>query len=239
MRSFESLSPREVLALAIHVERANVGRFRAFAATFRGYDDAVADRFEELAVEEEKHEAMLRRRFKDRFDDEIPKLEEAEVAAVIESPDLDDAETFVFDSTSPRKVYELALEAEEGAYRFYQRAAEASSDTELAELYRELSSAEDDHVRWLRERLANRGARVMNDSHYNLEKETDYLYCPVCKTHIACRRVQSGGWEVECPGCSGECGFCKCYMQRFCFGSREQFPPFDPDEEMFGPRARK
>jgi len=33
-RPFESLSPEEVLALAVHVERANAGRFRAFADVF-------------------------------------------------------------------------------------------------------------------------------------------------------------------------------------------------------------
>jgi hypothetical protein len=60
---------------------------------------------------------------------------------------------------------------------------------------------------------------------------TDYLYCPVCRVHVACQRVPSGGWEVACPGCDGECALCHCYLKRFCFGSRELFPPFeDPDE---------
>jgi rubrerythrin len=241
MRSFNSLSPREVLALAIQVERHNVGKFRAFAAAFRGYQDAVADRFEELAAEEEGHEAMLRRRFEEQFGGDIPEIKEAQVREVIESPDLEDAETFVFDSTSPQRVYELALQAEESARRFYQRAEEAASSTELAELYRELSSAEDDHVRWLRARLASPGRRVVGQVKDGVpfEEETDYLYCPVCKIHVSCRRVESGGWEVECPGCAGECGLCKCYLQQFCFGSREQFPPFKPDDEWLRRRARK
>ena len=33
-RSFKSLPPDEVLALAVHVERANARRFRAFADVF-------------------------------------------------------------------------------------------------------------------------------------------------------------------------------------------------------------
>lgn len=58
----------------------------------------------------------------------------------------------------------------------------------------------------------------------------DYLYCPVCKVHVPARRVPSGGWEVACPGCDGECALCHCYLKRFCFGSRELFPPFEsPD----------
>jgi rubrerythrin len=237
MRTFESLSPQEVLALAIQVERANAGKFRAFAVVFRGYQDAVADRFEELAVEEEEHQAMLERRFDEQFGGAIPKVEETEVAGVIESPDLDDGETFVFDSMAPQHVYELALEAEEGARRFYQRAAEAASNTDLAELYRSLSSIEDTHVKWLRARLASPEQRIVSRGKDTLalEEATDYLFCPVCKIHVSCRRVESGGWEVDCPGCAGECGVCKCYLQRFCFGSREQFPPFDPDDMTLRP----
>jgi rubrerythrin len=247
MRSFKDLSPREVLALAIHVERANARKFRAFADAFRGHQDTVADRFDELAVEEENHEATLRRTFEEQFDADIPKVEEADVAEVIESPDLDDAETFIFDSMAPQRVYELALDAEEGARRFYQRAAEAASDQKLAELYRTLSDSEDDHVKWLRAKLANPPVvrlaspvrPVASPGNHALEEETDYLYCPVCKVHIPCHRVPSGGWEVECPGCAGECGFCDCYMQRFCFGSRDRFPPFDSDREPFRLRVRK
>ena len=37
----------------------------------------------------------------------------------------------------------------------------------------------------------------------------------------------SGGWEVDCPGCHGECLRCGCYLKRFCFGGRDQFPPFE------------
>lgn len=64
-----------------------------------------------------------------------------------------------------------------------------------------------------------------------LEDDTDYLFCPVCRTHVPCRRVPSGGWEVECAGCVGECAFCDCHLRRFCFGSREQFPPFTSGKE--------
>lgn len=59
----------------------------------------------------------------------------------------------------------------------------------------------------------------------SLKHDVDYLYCPVCKTHIACIRTDVG-WEVCCPGCIGECAMCKCYLSRFCFGRREEFPPF-------------
>jgi rubrerythrin len=153
MRAFESLTPREVLALAIHVERANTRRFQAFADVFRGYDGAVASRFEELAREEAEHEAILTRRFRQRFGDEIPAVEEAEVAGVIESADLDDAEHLIFGSLDPTRVYELALRAEQGARAFYQRAVAVAPDGSLADLYRELADAEEGHEAWIKERL--------------------------------------------------------------------------------------
>ncbi len=63
-----------------------------------------------------------------------------------------------------------------------------------------------------------------------LKSDTDYLFCPVCKAHVPCRRIPSGGWQVECPGCAGECASCACHLAKFCFGSREQFPPFEGTE---------
>ncbi len=59
----------------------------------------------------------------------------------------------------------------------------------------------------------------------DLQQDVDYLYCPICKEHVPCIRTDTGYWEVTCPGCSGECGLCRCYLSRFCFGRREEFPP--------------
>ncbi len=63
-----------------------------------------------------------------------------------------------------------------------------------------------------------------------LIRNQDYLWCPVCQIHVPCTRIPSGGWEVACPGCRGECMRCHCYLKRFCFGGRNEFPPFDPEE---------
>lgn len=228
-RPIESLSPQEVLALAIEVERANTLRFRAFANVFRGYDAAVADRFEELAREEEGHEALLIQRFREQFGDEIPRVEESDVEGVIESPDLDDSEALIFDSVPPEHVYHLALKAEQGARAFYRQAASATPDSGLASLFWALAGLEDEHVAWLEEKLKAPGQFILKPQQgpILMQAGIDYLFCPVCKIHVPCLRMDTGGWEVQCPGCVGECGLCKCYLQRFCFGSREQFPPFE------------
>lgn len=152
-RSFESLSATEVLGLAVGIERANAERLRAFAAVFRGYDATVASRFEELAGEEEEHEARLRAVLQRRAGGSPPSVEETDVEGVIESTDMDDAEHLIFDSLKPRRVYELALAAERGARDFYRRAAAASKDVELIALCRELADMERDHEAWLEGRL--------------------------------------------------------------------------------------
>lgn len=59
-----------------------------------------------------------------------------------------------------------------------------------------------------------------------LQADVDYLFCDVCGIHVPCQRLPSGGWEVRCPGCTGECLLCECHLKRFCLGSREEFPPF-------------
>lgn len=152
LRRFEELTPAEVCALAIRIERANVGRFQAFADIFRGYDQQVVQRFEGLALEEESHERRLLREFQRRFGDFIPPVEEADVGAVIESPDLDDAEHQIFDSLTPARVFELALRAELMARRFYLRAAAACQNPNLAQLYKDLAQMEGDHIAWIEQK---------------------------------------------------------------------------------------
>ncbi|MBW8000582.1 MAG: hypothetical protein FVQ80_00990 [Planctomycetes bacterium] len=71
------------------------------------------------------------------------------------------------------------------------------------------------------------GDALVND----LQENIDYLYCPVCKEHVPCIRTDTGYWEVTCPGCIGECSLCQCYLARFCFGRREEFPPLPPPQE--------
>jgi rubrerythrin len=156
-RTFESLSPLEVLALAVNVEQANARRFRAFADVFQGYDAAVAARFQELAVEEDEHESLLTAQFRKRFGEVIPVVDEVEVEGVIESVDVDDAEHLIFSSLEPTRVYELALRAERGAQEFYKRAMARTTDEALSTLYRELAEMEDDHAGWLEEKLRTLG----------------------------------------------------------------------------------
>ncbi|HLY72992.1 MAG TPA: ferritin family protein [Planctomycetota bacterium] len=152
-RTLDTLSPREVLALAIHVEQSNSRRFRAFAEVFQGYDPDVAKRFEELAAEEDHHEQLLDAQFRKKFGGTLPPLDQVDVSDVVEAVDLDDGEHLIFDTLKPRRVYELALKAERGAQEFYRKALAQAGDPTLAALYRELAEMETGHASFLEEKL--------------------------------------------------------------------------------------
>lgn len=153
-RRFQDLAPQEVLALAIHVERANGRRMATFADVFRGYEPEIAERFDELAEEEAAHERMLTERYRARFGDAVPTVDEDQIAEPIESIDLDDAEHLVFDSLEARQVFRLALDAEQYAHDFYEKAAASAADPELRALYAELAELETSHASWVEQMLA-------------------------------------------------------------------------------------
>ena len=69
----------------------------------------------------------------------------------------------------------------------------------------------------------------MSDELQRLDPGVDYLFCPECKEHVPCVRTDVG-WEVQCPRCIGECGYCGCPLREACIGvsqdtSRAQIPP--------------
>lgn len=51
-----------------------------------------------------------------------------------------------------------------------------------------------------------------------LQPGVDYLYCSTCGHHVACIRLQTGVWEVQCPRCVGDCGLCGCDRAGKCLG---------------------
>lgn len=153
VRRFEELSPQQVMALAIDIERGNARRFRTFAEVFEGYDQQVAERFVELAEEEDCHEQALLQTFRKQFGDAIPSVAEDDVDVVIEAFDLVDAEQQIFDAMQPMQVYELALRSEKLAHDFYDRAAVSCGAPQLVEMYRQLADMEDDHVSWFEDKI--------------------------------------------------------------------------------------
>ncbi|HJT24874.1 MAG TPA: ferritin family protein [bacterium] len=158
-RKINELSPKEILALAIHIEQANKNRLRNFAHAFSGYDQEVEGKFNELAEEEGFHEAWLQQKFEKMFKGPVPKVTEFDVEEVVEAVEWDDSEHQIFDSLKAENVYRLALDAENGARNFYQVAIKTVKEKSLVKLFKELAGMENDHVEWLKKRIGVTGKK--------------------------------------------------------------------------------
>ncbi len=142
------------LLRAIQIETRNAGIYDSLAQLFQGYDNSVEAIFRDMAAEERQHGVMLEERYRDRFGS-VP-ASNKEPKEVIEGPDLEDAEAFIFDSMTVEQALEMGVRAEESAREFYSVEALRTSEPQLQQIYRELSEFEQDHVRLLQEKLAER-----------------------------------------------------------------------------------
>lgn len=153
-----SLSPsnagQTTLLRAIQIEARNAGVYDSLSQLFQGYDDSVTAIFREMADEERQHGAELERRYRERFGPLPPLTKEPK--EVIEAPDLNDPEALVFDSMTVEQALAAGLRAEEDARDFYRREVARTADLELQKVYRELGEFEEDHVRLLNEKLAEK-----------------------------------------------------------------------------------
>ncbi len=145
---------RITLGHAIQIETRNEAVYTSLARLFEGYEDGVANIFQEMAAEERQHGHELEARYRERFGS--PPARGSEPAEVIEGPDLEDAEALIFDSMTIVQALEVGLHAEQAARQFYAREVGRVADPGLKALYRELAEFEEDHVRRLETKLAER-----------------------------------------------------------------------------------
>ena len=148
-RKINELTPKEVLALAIHLEQSNANRLRQFARSLDGHDETSARQFQELAEEEDHHEEWLTEKFKRRFTGPIPSIEELEVPELMDAVEWDASENKILEDLKGKNVFQLALDLENRATKFYQEAETVEADKFLALLFRQLADMEQEHVRWL------------------------------------------------------------------------------------------
>ena len=142
------------LLRAIQIEARNAGIYDSLSQLFQGYDNSVEAIFREMAAEERQHGAMLEERYRDRYG--LVPATNKEPREVIEGPDLEDAEAFIFDSMTVEQALESGLRAEESAREFYRLEASRTSEPQLQQMYQELAEFEETHARLLQEKLTER-----------------------------------------------------------------------------------
>jgi erythrin-vacuolar iron transport family protein len=140
MKSFDDLSEREILALAIASEEDDNRVYLTFAEDLHDRYPSTAKVFEEMALVESGHHQMLTDLYKERFGPNILPIRRGDVNFFIKRPPVWLTENLSLDTI--RREAELR-EAE--AYGFYQKAAKQTKDPGIRKLLSDLAETEQTH----------------------------------------------------------------------------------------------
>ncbi len=140
MRTFDSLSEREILALAIFLEEEDERVYDDFAEGLRENYPASAAVFEGMREEESGHRRRLMELFHQRFGDHIPLIRRQDVKGFVERKPVWLAQPLNLDHVRKQAAI---MEAE--VRQFYERAAARSRDLHVRKLLDDLAQEERSH----------------------------------------------------------------------------------------------
>jgi rubrerythrin len=150
---FRTLSLQDALDLAISIEEEAKERYDEFVRQVGGgrYDGDAADMFRIMAGYEARHEAQLSARRRDLFGTAPRRVTKEALDDVedVEAPDRGKPRVFM----SGRQAMEVALASEEKAFEFFDGAIRHVSDPSVRALFEELRSEEEQHIRFVKQRL--------------------------------------------------------------------------------------
>jgi rubrerythrin len=142
MRRFDSLTEREVLALAISLEEEDARIFGDIAAALQvSHPDAAAE-FHKIRAEEDGHRHRLLDIFKIRFGEHIPLIRRQDVAGFVQRQPVWPDQTVSLAEARERAAW---MEAE--AKRFYEAAARLATHAGTRQLLGDLAEEERKHER--------------------------------------------------------------------------------------------
>lgn len=142
MRRFDSLTEREVLALAISLEEEDARIYDDLAAGLQLANPEAAEEFRKMRAEEDGHRHRLLDTFKSRFGEHIPLIRRQDVAGFVARKPVwpDTAVTLA-------QARERAAWMEEEAKRFYEAAARRATHAGTRQLLGDLAEEERKHER--------------------------------------------------------------------------------------------
>ena len=141
MRSFNSLSEQEILALAISNEEDDSRIYESFADGLRASYPATADMFEQMRQQEVEHRNRLMGLYKQRFGDHIPLIRRADVRGFVRRRPI-----WLVRPLGLEKVRGFAAAMEAETQQFYQKAARRAADASTRQLLDNLADEERAHV---------------------------------------------------------------------------------------------
>src|ERR1700690_3181189 len=140
MKKFHELSEREVLALAIALEKEDERVYADFAEGLRQDYPASAAMFEGMREEESGHRRRLIELFQQKFGEHIPLIRRQDVRGFVERPAL-----WLIRPLRIEAVRKEASTMEVETRRFYEKAAARTQDASIRQLLDDLINEEREH----------------------------------------------------------------------------------------------
>jgi rubrerythrin len=137
---FRDLNEAQILALAITAEEEDARIYRDFAEALRANFAATADLFTKMALEEDSHRHRLIELYRKKFGEHIPLIRRQDVKGfVVRRP------SWITRTLRPERAREEAALMEIESRRFYEAAAQKTSDAGVRQLLDDLAQEEQRH----------------------------------------------------------------------------------------------
>jgi rubrerythrin len=137
---FRDLNEAQILALAITAEEEDARIYRDFAESLRRDFPATAELFTKMAGEEDGHRHRLIESYRQRFGEHIPLIRRQDVKGfVVRRP------SWFTQTLRPEHAREEAALMEIESRRFYEAAAQRTSDARIRQLLDDLAQEEQRH----------------------------------------------------------------------------------------------
>jgi rubrerythrin len=140
MRTFASLSEREILALAISLEEEDARIYADFAEGLRADFPAVAQQFVEMREEEDGHRHRLLTLYRQKFGEHIPLIRRQDVQGFVSRRPV-----WLVRPLGLAVVRKQAETMELETRRFYEKAAQRATDAGIRQLLGDLAEEERKH----------------------------------------------------------------------------------------------
>ena len=140
MRAFESLTEREILALAISNEEEDGRVYADFAEGLREDFPDTAKVFTDMAAEEDGHRRQLIETYMHRFGNHIPLIRREDIRGLVSRRPIWQVRPLGVEA-----VRRHARQMENDAAKFYNESASRSTDAEIRRLLGDLAAAEAQH----------------------------------------------------------------------------------------------
>jgi len=139
-RDFASLSPAEILSLAVAAEEEDGRIYAAYADKIRESYPASAKIFEGMSAEENEHRRRLLELYQRRFGDTLIPIRREHVRGFMSRKPV-----WLMQNLNIETIRQQVWEMERGAYNFYVEAAKLTTDVEVRELLGTLAAEEAKH----------------------------------------------------------------------------------------------